>query len=80
MVDGFDNCVVCAGFSLGGLAIVCFEEIAGVLVDAWVTELELSEAADVIICLKERTWLWTVKSRYSHGVKLECIAEDGSSD
>lgn len=44
-VDGF---VVCGGYTLGGLAVVCFEKDAGMFVDACFIEVESPEAANVI--------------------------------
>lgn len=46
--DGFDRIVVSAGIALGGLAVVCLEENVCKFVDACVTGVKSSKAADVI--------------------------------
>lgn len=48
VVDGVDSFVKCGRFALGGLAVVCLEENVGVSVEAYVIELESSEATDII--------------------------------
>lgn len=47
-VDSFDSFVVCSTFEHRGLAIVCLEKNIGMLVDACITEVKSSEAANVI--------------------------------
>lgn len=53
-VDVFNSFVVCRGFALGGLTVVCFEYDEGMLVAAGFTEAKSSEAAEVIGDVIER--------------------------
>lgn len=46
-VNGFNHFVLCGGFALGGVTVVCVEDDVGMLVNCCIIEVELSEAADV---------------------------------
>lgn len=48
VVQCFEIFLVCSEFALGGLAIVCLEEKMDMFVDACVTEIEFSQAENVI--------------------------------
>lgn len=48
VVDGFDSYVMCRGFALDGLAVMCSGEVASMLVDACVIQVKSSEEAGVI--------------------------------
>lgn len=41
--DGFASFVVCSGFAVGGLAVVCVKEDASTFVDACVIEVGFSK-------------------------------------
>lgn len=47
-VDGFDSYVMRGGLALGALPVVCFEENVCMFVVACVTDVEFSEAVNVI--------------------------------
>lgn len=45
-VEDFESFILCGGLAFGGLAAVCLEESANLVLDACVLEMQFSEATD----------------------------------